>query len=168
MTSYTLLIKPQNSEIVKYYENHQQFHNGDCGFDLYVPEDVTFYSTECVPENVESTLVKFVDFQIQCEMIDENDQNVSYYLYPRSSISKSPLMMANSVGIIDAGYRGNIKIPLRYVDYNMLSNGVHYTLEKDTRIAQICAPSLGKINYRLVDELSTTNRGTNGFGSTGK
>ena len=38
-----------------------------------------------------------------------NDKNIGYYLYPRSSISKTPLILANSVGIIDSGYRGNIK-----------------------------------------------------------
>ena len=41
-------------------------------------------------------------------MMNKDEKNVSYYLYPRSSIIKTPLRMSNSVGIIDAGYRGNI------------------------------------------------------------
>ena len=85
----------------------------------------------------------------------------SYYLYPRSSISKTPLRMSNSVGIIDAGYRGEI---IAKVDN--LSND-DYKIEKGTRLFQICDASLEPIELRIVDKLSETTRGVGGFGSTG-
>ena len=79
--------------------------NEDSGFDLIVPEDYTFKLND----------TRLVDFRISCEMLKvnkEEESNVAYYLYPRSSIYKSDLVMMNNVGIIDKGYRGNIKAPL--------------------------------------------------------
>ena len=88
-----------------------------------------------------------------------------FYMYPRSSISKTPLTLSNSVGVIDSGYRGNLIAAFRY-----LSNScTPYTVDKYNRLIQICHPSLCKIFVILVnkEELTTTERGTDGFGSTG-
>lgn len=151
-----LLIKPTSNIAEEYYKNHSFFHDGDSGIDLFVPEDVIFKPNE----------TKFVNFQIQCEMKNKDDKNISYYLYPRSSISKTPLILANSVGIIDAGYRGNIIAALRYVPFE--DTNMNFILEKNTRIVQICAPSLEPLTCKLVETLSETSRGEGGFGSTGK
>ena len=70
--------------------------------------------------------------------------------------------LANSVGIIDSGYRGNI---LAAVD-NIWDQP--YDLKKGTRLFQICAPDLTPINVELVDSLDETVRGAGGFGSTGQ
>ena len=129
--------------------DHEHYHDGDSGIDLYCPETITV---------MPGTLHK-IDMKIQCEMIS-NENNVSYYLYPRSSIVKTPLRMANSIGIIDAGYRGNI---IACVD-NI--SEVPYTIERNTRLFQICAPDLSSINLSIVNSLSVTTRGTGGFGST--
>ena len=99
-----LLLKPLNNEIRELYEmdsnresNLNRLRRGDAGLDLYCPCDIEILPGE----------MRKIDFKIQCEGIDDNsDKNVCYYLYPRSSISKTPLRLANSVGIIDAGYRG--------------------------------------------------------------
>ena len=94
-----LLIKPITDTTKALYENHQHYNPGDSGLDLYIPNDIDVYLGE----------TKFIDLEIQCEMINsKKNKNTSYYLYPRSSISKTPLILANQVGIIDAGYRGNI------------------------------------------------------------
>ena len=91
---------------------------------------------------------------------------VGYYLYPRSSTgSKTPLRMANSVGIIDSGYRGNI---IAVFD-NWLDDD--YTVQASSRVVQLCPPNLTHpIVVRLVNEeseLGVTTRGNGGFGSTG-
>jgi dUTP pyrophosphatase len=165
MQQYTLLVKPLNEEIAGYYKNHSSFHPGDSGYDLFVAEDVEFKLLE----------TKFVDLKIQCEMLAPEGHNVSYYLYPRSSISKTPLMLCNSVGIIDAGYRENIIAALKYMpnpdDLNFddkLDKNAKYVLKKGTRIAQICSPTLTSLNHQIVDTLSETKRGSGGFGSTGQ
>jgi dUTP pyrophosphatase len=155
MQPYTLLVKPNNKEVAEYYKNHSSFNPGDSGYDLFVTEDIVFNLWE----------TKFVDMKIQCEMLAPEGHNVSYFLYARSSIAKTPLMLCNSVGIIDAGYRGNIIAALRYVKND--NNGSPYTLKKGTRIAQICAPTLTPLNHQIVDNLSETKRGSGGFGSTG-
>ena len=69
-------------------------HADDAGLDLVAPAEIV------VPARGMAT----VDFGIRCRRSGAG----GYYLYPRSSISKTPLRLANSVGIIDAGYRGNI------------------------------------------------------------
>ena len=85
---------------------------------------------------------------------------VSYYLYPRSSITKTPLRLANSVGIIDAGYRGNI---IACVDN--IKNG-EYIIEAGSRLFQICSSDLSPISIEIVNSLPETSRGIGGFGST--
>jgi len=143
-----LLIKIVNNNLN--YTNNTSFHKGDSGFDLYTPKEIVIKPNE----------VQIIDLGIQCEMLQQN-VNISYYLYPRSSISKTPLMMANSVGIIDAGYRGNIKAAVR-----SFSNE-DYIIQKNTRLFQICGPTLEPLKIQFIDKLSRTSRGNGGFGSTG-
>lgn len=150
-----LLVKPLNEEIRQMYVNHSHYNPGDSGLDLFFPEDVTLNK---------GSLAVSVPLGIQCEALTKDGtQNLSYYLYPRSSISKTPLRMANSVGIIDAGYRGQIIVALDLVDPDINS----FTIKKGTRLFQICSPTLDPIHLALVDSLSETQRGNDGFGSTG-
>jgi dUTPase len=79
-------------------------------------------------------------------------------------------MLANHTGIIDSGYRGNLIAALRYLNMTTdRENPNIYELEAHTRIVQICHPELLPIYVVMVDEseLSTTVRGSGGFGSTG-
>ena len=152
-----LLLKPDNDNIKKYYENHSTFNEGDSGLDLFFHEDKLIKSGETL----------FIDFGIKCEMEQVSTSwdseplpSVSYYLYPRSSISKTPLRMANSVGIIDAGYRGNI---IAAVDNKSSED---YIIKAGERLFQICSPNLQPLDLLVVDELSLSERGANGFGST--
>ena len=86
---------------------------------------------------------------------------LSFYLYPRSSIIKTPLRLGNSVGIIDKGYRGNLMGCFDNISEE------DYLIEKGTRLVQICAPNLETISFELTDSLSETSRGAGGYGSTG-
>jgi dUTP pyrophosphatase len=148
-----LKILPENQEVLSLYENHSTYHAGDSGLDLFFPEEVVVGPGE----------TKVIDLKIKCEacMNDSNDSNVSYYLYPRSSISKTPLRMANSVGIIDAGYRGSIMVA---VDNRSQEP---YRVERGQRLFQICSPILAPISFAIVNALTDTTRGEGGFGSTG-
>jgi len=147
-----LLIKTENPVLTTVYNNHQHYNPGDSGLDLFCPETITINPGETVKINL----------QIKCEALSNDEQrNVSYYLYPRSSIIKTPLRLSNSVGIIDAGYRGDI---IAYVD-NIKNKS--YTISQGDRLFQICAGNLEPIEFQLVNDLSNTQRGTSGFGSTG-
>jgi len=157
--SYTLKIKVDSSApdfVKQFYQDFTSHNEGDAGIDLINPYDL-------VVKNAHPC--ETLDHLIQCEMIDSYNQSVSYsyYLYPRSSISKTPLLMANNVGIIDAGYRGNIMAKLRNLD-----NTSPYLIKSGEKLFQICAPDLKPINVEIVNVLSDTKRGSGGFGSTDK
>ena len=140
----------------------------DAGFDLFCPDDYFVPSSEFVK----------VDHRIQCSMMLVTNTNcpitlslklaagfhVGYYLYPRSSTgTKTPLRLANSVGIIDSGYRGNI---IAAFDNKL---DAPYNIENGQRLVQICPPNLTfPVYVVLVDSLENTERGAGGFGSTGK
>jgi dUTP pyrophosphatase len=165
-------VNPNNDHLKNMYEQKINSHVSnlfsnefpDSGFDLFVPENVVFDRT------VES---KFIDFQVKTEMIyvDINNRtynNCAFNVHPRSSISKTPLMLANHTGIIDSGYRGSIIGAFRYLS-NTTTDTTRYTVEQNTRLVQICHPTLCPIYVILVSEnvLSNTERGSGGFGSTG-
>ena len=150
-----LLVRPLSEDLINIYRGHSSYNEGDSGLDLFFPEDITLKYGDCGVK---------VDLGIQCEGLDDStERNISYYLYPRSSISKTPIRMANSVGIIDAGYRGNIIVALDHIDPNVKE----FTIQKGTRLFQICGPSLEPITMEIVGSLSETERGNGGFGSTG-
>lgn len=154
--------------LIKLYKTKATEHNfeiinnpyADSGFDLFVPYAVEFNNT---------LEAKFVDLKIKAEMLyyDINLNTITpspFQIYPRSSISKTPLMLANHTGIIDAGYRGNLIAAFR----NLYADSYH--VEKYTRLVQICHPTLCPIFVIFIrndSELSTTARGNGGFGSTG-
>lgn len=153
------------------YKQHIDNHNNgimndvfpNSGFDLFIPNTVIFDSP------IKS---KFIDLNVKAEMvyIDKKfntHQTCAYTVHPRSSMSKTPLMLANHTGIIDAGYRGNLIGAVRWL--KDAENNSEYVLERHTRLLQICHPTLCPIFVYLVEEhdLTTSERGSGGFGSTG-
>ena len=86
-------------------------------------------------------------------------------VFPRSSIRNYDLEMTNSVGVIDSGYRGEIMVTfnVNHLDPNFASK-----YEVGDRIAQLVIVPVPLVQYTEVEELSETQRGTEGHGSTGK
>ena len=146
-----LKVKILEGEDNNFYKDWDSIYEGDAGVDLYCPDQL-------VIEPGETHLIKM---GIACEMTDDY-LPTSYMLVPRSSISKTPLRMANSIGIIDAGYRGEI---MAAVDN---TSGEDYMVVPGQRLFQIVHPTLYPIGVEVVKELSDTQRGDGGFGSTGK
>ena len=155
------------SEIIDLYKQNIEAHNTkqytdpypDAGFDLLVTKEYWFE---------EEFATQFIDFGVKTEMLYWYGSycQTAFDMVPRSSISKTPLMMANHIGIIDSGYRGNLIGAFR----NMRNpdDSVYFITAK-TRIAQVCHPSRCPIYVLIVNEsdLSSTSRGAGGFGSTG-
>lgn len=142
-------------------------HFYDAGFDIFLPkkDDQLNYDRFFlqIPD------INKVDFQLKCcaKMIYSKNNSWNYtpfYTYARSSISKTPLRLANNQGIIDAGYRGSL--------IGMFDALHRYSVEPYTRLLQICAPNLVPIYVNIVDSIEelgpNTSRGEGGFGSTGK
>lgn len=146
----------------QYLQNYFKYTDGsinytfDSGIDLYSPITIT---------TTPNSKTK-IDYKISCCM-KMGSRYVGYYLYPRSSTgSKTPLRMSNSVGVIDSGYRGKLQV---YFD-NISQE--EFTITQGERYIQICPPNLDYPIYPVVvdsiEELGLTDRGANGFGSTGK
>ncbi len=143
-----LKIQPLSTHARDLYENHGHFHDGDAGLDLFVIDSLTV-------EPGETAIIKSY---IACE----NTQGNSYFLMPRSSISKTPLRQCNSVGLIDGSYRGEIMAAVDNV------KNEPYTVEPGLRLFQLVAMDGSPIHIELVSKLTETGRGDGGFGSTGK
>ena len=144
---YIVSIEKHNEQVVSQHPN--------AGFDIFNPHEIDLDTSD---------LFK-LDTGIICAMFDNNDISKSYYLCPRSSIYKTPLRMANSVGIIDSGYRGNI-IGM----FDVLLQSENFKMEPYSRLLQICSGNLEPFLVKLVDnidDLGTSERGNGGFGSTG-
>lgn len=136
-----------------YYIESEKQESTDSGFDLIIPQDIT------IPGNSYGNRIKL---GIKCEPeISDNEKPHGYYLYPRSSIYKTPLRLANSVGIIDYSYRGEI---MAIVDNHSEQD---YKIEAGTRLFQLCAPDLKPIDIEIVENIGFTDRNEGGFGSTG-
>ena len=86
-------------------------------------------------------------------------------IYPRSSVSKTPHSLRNHVGVIDSGYRGEIIFKFGWVESSSFETEVY---DKGDRIGQIMIMPYPKVEFVEADELSDTERGSGGFGSTGQ
>ena len=84
-------------------------------------------------------------------------------VFPRSSIRNTELTLSNSVGVIDAGYRGELQ-----ATFNKLNGFESVAYKVGDRVAQIVIVPHPIVQFVEVDELSESKRGEGGFGSTGK
>lgn len=129
-----------------YYSKINEEQNS--GIDLIIVNDVSILPNQTL----------LIGSGIYCEPEFEG----GYYLYPRSSIYKYNLILANMVGIIDNNYRGEIRMAIRNIGTTTIK------LEKGTRLCQLCHPSLKPMKLIYKKILNVTERGHGGFGSTGK
>lgn len=91
-------------------------------------------------------------------------------IYPRSSNRKTNAYMCNHVGVIDSGYRGEVMISFKNRDMNLQEEVIPQLTkpyEVGDKIAQLIIIPYPKIEFVEVDELSSSDRGKNGHGSTG-
>ena len=155
------------------------------GFDVIVTSD-----PEIIGEIYENGVYKRVDYiqyktnlklAVQKERVFSNfgytDLDYDILAFPRSSISKYNLTLANCIGLIDADYRGEVLLRFKYQwqpeDYkirtdNLLEGRVNFTklYNKGDKVCQLKVTKLENVEFVLVDELDSTTRGEGGFGST--
>lgn len=183
-TYYRLEILPVDG--CEFYKTCVDRSDENAGYDLYVAEDC----------ETQAGQVSLLNLGCKARMVrcypDEMEEDVAYWLAPRSSIWKSGVVQANSIGIIDKSYRGKLMgavLPIHkpagywaemssgsgpksgtYIWKNCDSRDTGSpVIEKGQRLFQIVAPDMGWIkDVRIVDSLPETKRGEGGFGSTGK
>jgi dUTP pyrophosphatase len=145
-----------------FYKDVYNLNDSNAGFDVYSTSDVTVEQTpQFIPFGIIARLLK-VQPMPGGTSNDWLKTDSHFWLMPRSSIYKTGLMMANSTGVIDKSYRGELKAPV----WSMTANS---KVSRGDRLFQIVAPDMGWIrNVRVVDSMPDTARGAGGFGSTGR
>lgn len=175
------LIKPIHENALEMYTNHSTFHVGDSGLDLFIMEDqvIPARQTKLVDLGIQTQLISYIhkhnyksaysdsnvdsdDSEDDCLTRVSYPKYYSYLLYPRSSIAKTPLRVANSIGLIDAGYLGNLKVAL----WN--TSDEDFSIKKGERYVQLVRGDLGEVSFQIVNQLRETSRKDGGFGSTGQ
>jgi dUTP pyrophosphatase len=143
-------------------------HFYDAGFDLFLPINEKTFTCD-------KTAANKVDFKVKCcakMHIKDKSYFTPFYTYARSSISKTPVRLANNQGIIDAGYRGSLIGMFDCIYDGKTNDNCIWQMEAYSRLLQICAPGLIPIYVTIVDTFEelgpSTSRGDGGFGSTGK
>ena len=155
------------------------------GFDVVVTSE-----PEIVGELYDNGAYKRVDYiqyktnlklAVQKERVFSNfgytDLDYDILAFPRSSISKYNLVLANCIGLIDADYRGEVLLRFKYQwqpeDYkirtdNLLEGRVNFTklYNKGDKVCQLKVTKVENVEFVLVYELDSTTRGDGGFGST--
>jgi dUTP pyrophosphatase len=149
-----------------YYKSQIYEQNENAGIDLYLVKEFPF-------NFITNGLPTLLDLGTSARMVrinpDGTEEDVHYWLCPRSSIFKTGLMMANSQGVIDRSYRGTLKAPVWMISKAAFSQTISDTNTEGMRLFQIVAPDMGWIReVRVVEALPLTNRGEGGFGSTGR
>lgn len=130
--------------IIPKYQN-----DGDAGFDIHALGDVAIPANDVV-------LVK-------TGIAMEIPEGFELQIRPRSGMSLHyPVLVANSPGTVDSGYRGEIGVILR----NLGSKEIRFP--KGTRIAQGVLSAYAQAEFAEADTLAETARGADGFGSTGE
>ena len=155
------------------------------GFDVIVTSE-----PEIIGEIYDNGAYKRVDYiqyktnlklSVQKERVFSNfgytDLDYDILAFPRSSISKYNLVLANCIGLIDADYRGEVLLRFKYQwqpeDYkirtdNLLEGHVNFTklYNKGDKVCQLKVTKVENVEFVLVYELDSTTRGDGGFGST--
>ena len=155
----TLYLVPTSSEAKSAYESVKELYlakplkERDAGLDLISDELTVSGFGVRIPQQTSAALYDSAVGGFR-----------AFFLLPRSSLSKTTLRLSNSIGLIDAGYRGTL---LAAVD----NHGTAPTaVAKNTRLFQISAPDLLPFeDIQIVNEIpgGATLRGSGGFGSTG-
>ncbi|MGA4668308.1 dUTP diphosphatase [Propionibacteriaceae bacterium Y1923] len=124
-------------------------HPGDAGADLHAREDVTLQPGErrLVPTGVALAI----------------PEGYAGFVHPRSGLAaRHGLGMVNAPGVIDAGYRGEIMVNLVNLDRHTA-----ITLQRGDRVAQLVIQPVARADFRVVERLDETARGSGGHGSSG-
>ena len=144
MTEVVELPIVAEDEQIPSYANH-----GDAGADLRSSEDLV------IPPGGRALVGTGIKFALP--------DGYAAFVVPRSGLAvKRGITVLNSPGTVDAGYRGEVKVPLLNTDTESA-----FTIEKGDRIAQLIVMPVTRANFVRVEELPESERGSGGFGSTG-
>ena len=153
-----LKIKLLKENLAEFYDVRKN-HSCDSGFDLYCPRDRSIDN---------GALGQEIHLGVAIEAVNDNGEPCAFMLAPRGSISKTPLRLSNSIGIVDKSYRGPLMAKVDNLDeFDVACGFVDYQIRRGQRLFQVVAFDGSEITYEIVNELSETVRGSGRYGSTG-
>jgi len=187
----TFLSLPNYKMKLKVLNNHGLIHEpakqGDAGYDIVAASEPQVIGS--LYQGLYYKSISHIEYDTQINIEPEIlGDGYKFYmlLYPRSSITKTNLVLANSVGVIDSGYRGNIKVCFKYImqpeDMKIVegksfrgkeSKGIVTSIDprriyqKGDKVAQLIPCKHNELTIDYVDSLNNSDRGHKGFGSTG-
>lgn len=188
------VVGDSTDELFKRYEGAAVKHNSmvltsrypDSGFDVFTPvggvEQAGYLVNDCYTQIKLKTGIRCAMGHFDVSGTGDDDEawgmgSEPFYLFPRSSITKTSCRLANNVGIIDSGYRGQL---IAVFDILPDRDGSGYDatehVQPYSRLVQICRGDLRPflVEVRIAEEdevqniVASTRRGDGGFGSTGK
>lgn len=147
-------------------------YEGDAGYDLIASSDPVIVGEKQLDYYYSS--IDYIEYDTG--LIIEPEPNYHSLIFPRSSVSKTNLVLANSVGLIDNGYRGTLKLRFKYIaqpsDYIIGHGGllieVSNIYKKGDKIGQLVFANTISPNMEISEKFSETNRSEGGFGSSGQ
>ena len=164
------------------------------GFDVIATSDPEIVGE--LYENGTYKRIDYIQYKTNLKLAVQKEREFSSFGYtdldydilafPRSSVSKYNLVLANSIGLIDADYRGEVLLRFKYIwqpeDYSVnfekssdessvstcLTGKPNFSklYNKGDKICQLKVTHVENVKFELVNELDSTNRGEDGFGST--
>jgi len=150
----TLYIKCLDNNLEELYKKY--FNDRNNSYD----KSASGFNTICVNEQVipANSFGNLVKLGIICRPSEDH----GYYILLRSSTGKNTkLRLSNHIGLIDLNYRGEIGALIDNFDDK------DYVIKTGERLVQLVFPNAKPFNVELVNEIDETDRGSNGFGSTG-
>ena len=126
---------------------------GDAGMDLYAVD---------VKHNFDAITGDLTKITVDSGLAFEIPEGFVGLVFPRSSVQGTGVRLANCVGVIDSGYRGSVKAVFDVIDHSLIA------YEVGDKFAQIMIIPYPPVEFEEVEDLSSTERGEGGFGSTGK
>lgn len=155
----------------------QKSYEGDIGTDLVSASDPLIMGHRLRDNDWKH--IDYIEYDTGISMCldDLTAQNTGIFLFPRSSISRYWLTLCNSVGVIDHGYRDTIKVRFKYIpqpsdyivfeEWLILRPNMDRIYKRGDKIAQLVFLNLTHPVKNSVENLSNSERGLKGFGSSG-
>jgi dUTP pyrophosphatase len=164
------IIKVNSTDNIRYPANET-----DSGYDIIAASD-PFIQGITIDNSDDYFAIDYVEYETN--LIIEPQNGYHTYVFPRSSISKYNLVLANSVGLIDNEYRGTIKLRFKYIpqplDFKMheknklcVNINKNKIYKKGDKIGQLVFSQTINPMIEVVNSFESTNRNSGGFGSTG-
>lgn len=154
--------------------------SGDAGYDLIAYSEPEIVGEKKSAKSKLYSSIEYIQYDTNVTVAPESESQYYSLVYPRSSISKYNLALANSVGVVDGGYRDTIKVRFRYIsqpedlviegkDEQKIFTKVNLDkiYKKGDKISQLVWMSQNHLFMEFTQTLPLSERGLGGFGSTG-